>query len=93
MRWPLVSRAKYEALEEQHTFCAVRYEDLEKRYNELRASADRMLDAVLKPAPPPEPEPESSANAPVPRRPLGREIVGRATRHFEDKFNASKVKT
>lgn len=91
MRWPLVWRSRFEALELEHTFCAVRYADLERRYDELRGSADQMLEAVLKPAEKPAEESDPEKTAP-PRRLLGKELRALATDHFKQRYEASKVK-
>jgi hypothetical protein len=80
MRWPMVWRSRYEALAENHLFCQVRYEDLEKRYQELKEHADKLLDGVFA-SQAEEAKKSNEQPDPVqePRRLLSRDIRERAT--------------
>lgn len=75
MTWPLVWRSRYEALQDKLLAESFRYKDLERHYEELRITADRLLEAMVE-KPAPELEPEKPL---LPSRPLRRDIISMAT--------------
>lgn len=75
MPWPIVWRSTLERVEDKLIAEEFRYKDLERRYEELRVTADRLLEAMVE-KPAPELEPEKPL---LPSRPLRRDIISMAT--------------